>query len=111
MGYGHMTAVVTGTDALGESVSSTLNIIVRDGTKPVDVYPNPVTDTLFVRTGTGTECHISLTSTSGATVYEQSAVVTPFSPHAIDLITLPGGQYTVTVTANGTETTHRIMKL
>lgn len=111
MGYGHMTAVVTGTDALGESVSSTLNIIVRDGTKPMDVYPNPVTDTLFVRTGTGTECHISLTTTSGATVYEQSAVVTPFSPHAIDLTTLPGGQYTVTVTANGTETTHRIMKL
>ena len=111
MVYGSMTATVTGTDALGESVSSTFGIVVRDGSQPVDVYPNPVSDTLYVRAGTDSQGHVRIVSSSGATVYEGDVSVSVFSPAAVDMSGLPGGVYTVTVSCEGNETVRNIVKL
>ena len=111
MGYGNMTATITGTDALGETVSSTFPIIVRDGTRPIDVYPSPVTDTLYIRAGSASSCHISITASSGSTVYDVSTDISPFSPHSVDMTSLPGGHYTVSVTIDGTRHTETVVKL
>lgn len=111
MVYGSMTATVTGTDALGESVSSTFGIVVRDGSQPVDIYPNPVTDTLYVRAGTDSQGHVRIVSGSGATVYDKDVSVSVFSPAAIDMGRMPGGTYTVIVNYEGNEVKRNIVKL
>ena len=49
--YGQTTMTLTATDALGESCHVTVPVLVRDGKQPVDLYPNPVTDTLHIRMG------------------------------------------------------------
>ena len=111
MTYGSMTATVTGTDALGEKVSTSFGIVVRDGSQPVDIYPNPVTDTLYVRAGTDSQGHVRIVSGSGATVYDKDVSVSIFSPAAIDMGRMPGGTYTVIVNYEGNEVKRNIVKL
>ncbi len=111
MTYGSMTATVTGTDALGEKVSTSFGIVVRDGSQPVDIYPNPVTDTLYVRAGTDSQGHVRIVSGSGATVYDKDVSVSVFSPAAIDMGRMPGGTYTVIVNYEGNEVKRNIVKL
>lgn len=111
MTYGSMTATVTGTDALGEKVSTSFGIVVRDGSQPVDIYPNPVSDTLYVRAGTDSQGHVRIVSGSGATVYDKDVSVSVFSPAAIDMGRMPGGTYTVIVNYEGNEVKRNIVKL
>ena len=111
MTYGSMTATVTGTDALGKKVSTSFGIVVRDGSQPVDIYPNPVTDTLYVRAGTDSQGHVRIVSGSGATVYDKDVSVSVFSPAAIDMGRMPGGTYTVIVNYEGNEVKRNIVKL
>lgn len=111
MSYGTTAATVTGTDAMGESVSTTFNIVVRDGTQPIDIYPNPVTDTLYIRAGSDSQGHVRITSTNGSTVFDEDISVSIFDPAAIDMSSLPGGMYVLTVEYEGTVIKRSIAKL
>lgn len=109
--YGSMTATVTVTDALGESLSSTFGIVVRDGSQPVDIYPNPVIDTLYIRAGSDSMGHVNITSPTGDTIFDEDVSISVFSPAAIDLSSVPGGIYTVKVVYEGTEVKSNVVKL
>lgn len=111
LGYGIVNATITAKDALGESVSTTFPIAVTNSEQPVEIYPNPVTDTLYVHTGANAEGHVRITSSSGATVFDEDVSVSIFSPAAIDMTSLPGGVYTVTVNYDNTEVKRNIVKL
>ena len=96
--YGSTTVTVTGSDARGESVTMTINVIVRDGSQYMDLYPNPVKDNLFVRTGFDAVEDITVSDTSGKTVFSSKAAsMSPFSPFRIDMSGLPAGEYSVLV--------------
>lgn len=109
--YGNTTATITGTDVMGETVSTTFSIVVRDGSQPIDIYPNPVVDTLYIRAGSDSQGHVRITSASGSTVFDDDISVSIFDPAAIDMSALPGGMYVLTVEYEGTVIKRSIAKL
>ena len=109
-GYGLTTATVTAADACGASVSFSFRILVRDETRPVDLYPNPVVNTLNIRLGTAGQVNVSITNKVGATVWTGSATAGPFDPMAADLSALPGGTYYVRVENGGVSEVYTIAK-
>ena len=109
--YGTTTATITGTDVMGETVSTTFNIVVRDASQPIDIYPNPVVDTLYIRAGSDSQGHVRITSASGSTVFDDDISVSIFDPAAIDMSALPGGMYVLTVEYEGTVIKRSIAKL
>ncbi len=111
--YGLTELTLTATDARGETAAQSFKILVRDGSRPVDLYPNPVSDRLNVRVGADAgELKLKIVSASGSTYYEAShGASTPFSPLAVNMSGAPAGQYTVLVTADGEEYKSFIVKL
>lgn len=92
------TFTVTASDAFDETVSMTFNVLVRDGSRAADFYPNPVTTVLNVRTGEDVEgASITLSDAyGGVKLSRQGLDISPFKPAALDVSGLPGGLYRVT---------------
>ena len=96
--YGLATVEITAYDARQAKSSITFRILGRDGYRPLDVFPNPVTDWLHVRPGTEKELQVRLYNQLGVCVYEREAVQAgPFQPLDIDMQQLAGGVYTLSV--------------
>lgn len=111
MGYGYSDITITASDALQKSVSQSFKVLVRDGNEPVDIYPNPMTDYLYVRTSEEASATLKLTNSMGSTVYDKKLEITPFTPAKIDVTGLAAGTYTVILDYNGTKTTKTVVKL
>ena len=110
--YGSSSVTVTAADAKGKQISCTFNVLIRDGSKTVEIYPNPVTGgRLYLRVGERLQAGVSITGPSGGKVYEKTIDIEPLTPAAIDMATFPAGVYTVTVTTGGETSTERIVKL
>ena len=110
MNYGYATITVTGKDVRGETASQSFKVLVRDGSSSVDIYPNPVTDYLYVRTSEAASASLKLINVLGATVFDQTLTITPFEPAKVDMTNLPGGIYTVVLDYGGNITTSSIYK-
>jgi len=110
MNYGYANVTVTGTDVRGEYASQSFRVLVRDGSSNVDIYPNPVSDFLYVRTSEAASANLKLIDVLGATVYDQDLTITPFEPAKVDVSSFAGGIYTVILNYAGNVTTSRIFK-
>ena len=112
-GYGSSVITVTAVDAMGESVTETFNILVRDSSKAYDLYPNPVTDgMLYVRGAETEEVKITIVSSSGAVAYEGMTTTGPFQPAVENISVLLPGVYNVKVSgSSGKALTQNIVKL
>lgn len=111
IGFGYADITMKAMDLKGESVSQSFRVLVRDGQQPVDVYPNPVSDYLYVRTDKNAQVRLSLINISGATVLSCTQDVSPFSPAKIDVSGIPSGVYTVVVDVEGEVTRRTIAKI
>ena len=111
MSFGMSEITVTGTDIRGESVSQTFRVLVRESSKDVELYPNPVKTDLNLRTGEPAQTRVRIVSASGAMFYDAVVSVSPFSPVRIDMKQAAAGQYTVLVTYNGKDYKSSIVKL
>lgn len=111
--FGTAEITITATDALQKSLIATFKVVVRDGTKAADVYPNPVKDgKLYFRTSQHEEVDVFISGSSGAVIYDSKAVADPFDPVAIDISGAVPGVYNVKVTtASGKVMTQNIVKL
>ena len=112
--YGENTITVTASDAKGETASLTFKILVRNGSKLVDLYPNPVKTDLNIRPGEEMEnTSITIRSISGNIALEVNNYnIGPFNPTSLDLSGLAAGVYSVTVSEDsGIEYTENIIKL
>lgn len=96
---GQTTVTITASDVLMQSVSISFDVLVRDGNRTADFYPNPVTDVLNIRTGESvTDASVTVRSAGGASLLtKEFSSITPFSPAQIDMSTLSGGMYSVVV--------------
>ena len=110
LGYGLTTATITATDACGETAYLTFKILVRDGSRPVDLYPNPVVNTLHIRPGTEGQIEVSISNKAGATVWSGSGATGPFDPMSADLSALPGGTYYVRIQGAGIDDVFPVAK-
>lgn len=99
--YGQTTVTVTASDARGETAELSFQALVRDASRPVDLYPNPVVNVLNIRPGQDGQLEVSITNRVGATVWSGSAAAGPFSPLSVDLSAQPGGLYYVRIDGAG----------
>jgi subtilisin family serine protease len=96
--FGSATITVTAEDARGKSASHAFRVLVRDNSRPYDLYPNPVKDFLYIRSGEAKTVDVSISNKAGAVVFSQDgAALDPFAPMAIDLKEQPGGVYYVKI--------------
>ena len=96
--FGSTTLTVTAEDARGKTASHSFRVLVRDNSRPYDLYPNPVKDFLYIRSGEAKTVDLSISNKAGAVVFSQNdAALDPFAPMAIDLKEQPGGVYYVRI--------------
>ena len=96
--YGSTTLKITAKDARGLSASHEFRVLVRDSSRPYDLYPNPVKDVLYLRSGEAKTVDLTISNKAGAVVFTQKgAALDPFAPMAIDFKSQPGGVYYVRI--------------
>ena len=110
-GYGLSEVRVTARDARRASVTTSFRLLARNAYQDLDVYPNPVSDYLYVRPGKEAHTSATLYSRSGAQVLSTSANAGPFRPLQLDVTTLPAGTYTLQVVYDGQQEAKTIVKL
>lgn len=111
LGYGTVDVEIIAKDAKGESVSLAFKVQVKDPSKPLSVYPNPVTDFVNVSTLDAADTRILIVSQTGKTVYDKTSVVSGYDPARIDMTSCPPGIYSMTVTFGGKEYKQNVVKL
>ena len=110
---GKGTITVKASDYFGKSVSREFVLMSRDGTKEIDLYPNPAIDVVNIRMGQEVDgpVHVKVYSSAGVLVLEESVIVKPFEPGVLNVSKLSGGTYTIVAVYNGKEVKSSIVKL
>lgn len=113
MSYGETWVEMTASDNSGATASCSLKVVVRDGGKKVDLYPNPVMDILNIRPGMeSAKGSVCVLSNSGSVVYKsEDGILSVFSPFKVDMSGVPGGVYTVVIKYDGVEIKENVAKL
>ena len=111
LGYGVVDVNVKAKDARGESVTFDFKVQVKDPSKPLSVYPNPVTDYVNVGTLDMAETNIKIYSSTGKLVHEETSQVSGVEPARIDMRECAPGTYSLQVTFGGKEYKQNIVKL
>lgn len=110
--YGATTITVTGSDAKNAQASAAFDVLLRDNSVPLDIYPNPVQTTFKIRTQEAVTANVTVTGISGAVVYSAADVqIDAFNPHEVDATGWEPGNYSVEVNVNGEKTRRNIVKL
>lgn len=110
--YGTADVVITASDGMGETVSTSFKILVRDMSVPFDIYPNPVTDgKLYIRCGESTSAKVQVSSSSGGSVFNDTVSIDPFSPAEVDFSACSSGVYSVKVSGSGKTVTTTIVNI
>ncbi|MCL2727751.1 MAG: S8 family serine peptidase [Bacteroidales bacterium] len=109
--HGLSQITVTATDVLRQSVSQQFRVLVRDGRQPMDIYPNPVRDDVWLRTVEEKRYLVTIVNTAGTKIFEREMEISPFAPVKIDMSTCSGGVYNVTVKDGNNEVIKQIVKL
>lgn len=110
-GYGNAEATITARDARSEGCSLTFKVAVKDASDPLEVYPNPVTDYLNIRTLDETNTNIVITSSTGQIILDESMTMSVFNPVKVDMTPYAPGIYSVSVTLQGKQYKKTIVKL
>lgn len=92
---------VVAKDAAGEQVSAKFTVTVRDASRPYDLYPNPVVDVLNILPAQAQKANIRLYSSTGRTVYDESAEMSDTEAYKADLSKLAPGMYTLSIEQEG----------
>ena len=111
LGFGNADIAVTGTDARGENCQISFSVVVKNPDQPLEVYPNPVSDYLNIRTMDEASTRIVIFSSTGSVKYDTTSRVGAFSPAVIDMRGYAPGRYTVRVSFGGNEYTRTVVKL
>ena len=111
MNFGSAEIDVVATDVRGEKVEQSLRVLIRDGSRTADFYPNPVSDVLNVRTGVKGEWGLKLVSPTGAVFYENTVTIGPFDPVQIDMSEASPGLYTAILSGDGKQEKFNVVKI
>ncbi len=111
MNFGNVEIGIEGTDVRGEKVSQSFRVLIRDGSRSVDIYPNPVSDVLNIRTGEDGTWHVRIISQTGSVFYDATLEIGPFDPVSVDMTKAFPGVYTVILTKDGKEEKFNFVKI
>lgn len=110
---GKAVITVTATDFMGAKATGNFTLYSRDGSQPVEIYPNPVVDNLNFRVGPGDDqtLRVVIRSATGRVVVDREVDVVAYEASQLDLSGLSPGRYTMTVTMGDKEVERDIVKL
>lgn len=111
LAYGSADVTLVAKDARGESVTFEFKVQVKDPSKPVTVYPNPVKDYVNVGTLDMAETTIRIYGSTGNLVHEETSQVSGLEPARIDMRNCAPGVYTMSVMFSGKEYKETVVKL
>lgn len=111
LAYGKADISITASDARGEKCVLTFTVLVKDPSKPVELFPNPVSDYLNVRTLEQKPTRIVIASSTGQIVYDETSEVSAIDPASIDMTACAPGMYSVNVSFAEAEYKSVIVKL
>lgn len=110
---GKSTITIKASDFFGKFVSREFVLMSRDGSKEIELYPNPAVDVVNIRMGQEVNgpVNVKVYNSAGVLVLEESVVVKPFEPGVLNVSKLSGGTYTLVAACNGKEVKGNIVKL
>ena len=108
--YGQTDVTVMAYDARSASCRASFKLLARNAFLELDVYPNPVSNSLYIRPATSAKTRALLYSRSGALVRSEESQAGPFSPLVLDVRELAPGTYTLQVEYDGKQQTQNIVK-
>lgn len=109
--YGTGKVTVTATDTRGSTASKSFNVVVRNGERLVDLYPNPVRDFLNVRMASRQTADVTISNRVGAVIETlKGTEIDPFAPLRIDMSGYPAGTYYVRVKTATIDESHSVIK-
>lgn len=109
--FGTTDVTIVATDSRGLTSTLVFNVIIKDPSKPLEVYPNPVTDWLNISTLDVEPTEIVIVSSTGQTLFDTVQDVGAVEPARIDMSGFAPGRYHLTVVFGGTEYERTIVKL
>ncbi len=111
--YGLSTITITGSDYLDAEVSTSFQIMMRNDSTMIDVYPNPVTDVVNLRMGEDVDgtLNVKVYNSNGVVKDIQNVSISTFSPASMDLSGLSSGSYVLKMTYENQECKKDIIKL
>ena len=99
-------------DNAGESVQTSFNVVVRDASKPFDIYPTQAHDVINIRTGEAKQYIVTIFGSTGREVLRQVETIAMDKVLTIDVSSLSPGYYTVKLKAeDGSEYKSAFVKL
>lgn len=110
--YGPYEITLTATDALKARKLHMFWFLVKEKDTPIDMYPNPVKDYLYVRCGMEKEAvHMVMVNAAGSVVMDTNVACSLFEPAKLDMRGFAPGAYSVTATRpDGSSLTSNIVK-
>lgn len=109
--YGWAEVTITGEDVKGETSSGSFSILARDGSKEIEIFPNPMEKELYLRAAEEIPAQVTIYSTLGAKVYDSAFEIGPFNRNFVDVSTLSPGAYVVNVEYAGKLLKRNMVKL
>ena len=111
MNFGIDDVSIVATDCRGETCRLDFKFVVREPESSADVYPTTVTDNLTVSAGEDAETRITIYSSTGQKVYDNTLTVGAFNPAQIDMSGFAPGIYRVVVQVGSTVTERTVVKI
>ncbi len=110
LSYGMTDVTIVASDSRGLTCTLTFKVLIKDPSKPVEYYPNPVTDYLNIRTMDAEETSIRIISSTGKVYYNETYEVSAVNPASVDMRSCPPGVYMVEVAFGGETFRQNIVK-
>lgn len=101
---------ITAADASGASCEQSFRVLVRNGNEKLEVYPNPVKDNMYIRTGESGNASVKMVSSLGNVVYEGNLSCSPFDPAVVNCSGFSAGVYTLMVEIGGEKFKKTVVK-
>lgn len=99
-------------DNAGETVQTSFNVVVRDASKPFDIYPVQAHDVINIRTGEAKQYIVTIFGSTGREVLRQVETIAMDKVLTIDVSSLSPGYYTVKLKSeDGSEYKSAFVKL
>ena len=111
LSYGLTDVIIVASDSRGLTCTLTFKVLVKDPSNPLVMYPNPVVDFLNISTMDVAETKITIVSSTGKTMYDETGDVSAFYPARIDMSSFAPGRYVVNVSFGGNDYQRNIVKL
>ena len=109
--HGLTTFEITASDDDGKKCTSTLRVLVKSSSAPVETSPAQITDELVISTETLTSTHVKIVSSTGKVVFDRTESFSGFDPLVVDMASLAPGRYGLTVEYGGKKYSKVIVKI